>query len=142
MILRPPRTTRTDTLLPYTTLFRSRSTLAWTKRRRRSARNFSWLRTAVRPSPGSSALFTITTIPGSLPTYTAPAWVRHARVRFRSRPMVRRRPGRARAMPTALELGRASCRERAWQYVSILVVAVYSKKKRTDWLIVLQELIH
>src|SRR3546814_1312822 len=28
MIRRPPRTTRTDTLVPYTTLFRSRGTLA------------------------------------------------------------------------------------------------------------------
>src|SRR3546814_4637169 len=30
MIRRPPRSTRTDTLLPYTTLFRSRTTLALT----------------------------------------------------------------------------------------------------------------
>src|SRR3546814_6395680 len=29
MIRRPPRATRTDTLFPYTTLFRSRRTLAW-----------------------------------------------------------------------------------------------------------------
>src|SRR3546814_16168919 len=33
MIRRPPRSTRTDTLFPYTTLFRSRSTLHdWQKR--------------------------------------------------------------------------------------------------------------
>src|SRR3546814_7703393 len=29
MIRRPPRSTRTDTLFPYTTLFRSHSTCAW-----------------------------------------------------------------------------------------------------------------
>src|SRR3546814_5531891 len=39
MIRRPPRSTRTDTLFPYTTLFRSRrsccpSTGAWSRRRR------------------------------------------------------------------------------------------------------------
>src|SRR3546814_8404608 len=33
MILRPPRSTRTDTLFPYTTLFRSRVT--WQRRHRR-----------------------------------------------------------------------------------------------------------
>src|SRR3546814_8018454 len=40
MIRRPPRSTRTDTLFPYTTLFRSRMrtcALAWGKRAARSA---------------------------------------------------------------------------------------------------------
>src|SRR3546814_7688226 len=32
MILRPPRTTRTDTLFPYTTLFRSPGASCWTPR--------------------------------------------------------------------------------------------------------------
>src|SRR3546814_12024242 len=33
MIRRPPRSTRTDTLFPYTTLFRSASLTAWMRRR-------------------------------------------------------------------------------------------------------------
>src|SRR3546814_1287172 len=55
MILRPPRSTRTDTLFPYTTLFRSSPRQAGkTPRRRGSAR--PWCRPlpcpAVRPHPG------------------------------------------------------------------------------------------
>src|SRR3546814_2982564 len=47
MIRRPPRSTRTDTLFPYTTLFRSRSARSGGGRfRRRSAGNL-----AARPYP-------------------------------------------------------------------------------------------
>src|SRR3546814_12950810 len=35
MIRRPPRSTRTDTLFPYTTLFRSWRSAAWRRHRRR-----------------------------------------------------------------------------------------------------------
>src|SRR3546814_10051160 len=44
---RPPRSTRTDTLFPYTTLFRSRGwSAAW--RRRAGGRSWSWLGGGVR----------------------------------------------------------------------------------------------
>src|SRR3546814_3627487 len=39
MIRRPPRSTRTDTLFPYTTLFRSHGPLAGAERRRRGRRD-------------------------------------------------------------------------------------------------------
>src|SRR3546814_3923725 len=52
MIRRPPRSTRTDTLFPYTTLFRSRTVAATaTARRRRPA---PWPRSAA-PARSSSA---------------------------------------------------------------------------------------
>src|SRR3546814_8685705 len=48
MIRRPPRSTRTDTLFPYTTLFRSHSVIE-ERRRRRSATRVPWFeRSAAR----------------------------------------------------------------------------------------------
>src|SRR3546814_18635692 len=38
-----------------------------------------------------------------------------------------------RASPGQQEIGRASCRERVWQYVSISVVAVSLEKKTSRW---------
>src|SRR3546814_5221775 len=49
MIRRPPRSTRTDTLFPYTTLFRSRL--------RPAARSEHLGQPAVEPSPPGAALF-------------------------------------------------------------------------------------
>src|SRR3546814_18949052 len=50
MIRRPPRSTRTDTLFPYTTLFRSAATCAGScrrsTRRRRCWKNSAWRRSA------------------------------------------------------------------------------------------------
>src|SRR3546814_14503585 len=42
MILRPPRSTRTDTLFPYTTLFRSGEVAVRPNLSKRSALLFSW----------------------------------------------------------------------------------------------------
>src|SRR3546814_15807715 len=42
MIRRPPRSTRTDTLFPYTTLFRSRRTCAVRPRRNRKGGILTW----------------------------------------------------------------------------------------------------
>src|SRR3546814_17725181 len=55
MLRRPPRSTRTDTLFPYTTLFRSRQTRRGygSGEPRRSRRSSTWLRpprTACTPS--------------------------------------------------------------------------------------------
>src|SRR3546814_14741186 len=62
MIRRPPRSTRTDTLFPYTTLFRSRRlrqalqwTIRWRQEQERTARAQPW-ETGIRHprSPGRS----------------------------------------------------------------------------------------
>src|SRR3546814_16641794 len=114
MIRRPPRSTRTDTLFPYTTLFRS------------------WWATflGVRPYDGrhfntgrETFLLPVTwadgwpriTAPGAavpyvharpdLPVATAPAPT--------TGPMARRE----RFDGPALQIGRESCRARVWQYV-------------------------
>src|SRR3546814_17520167 len=42
MIRRPPRSTRTDTLFPYTTLFRSRGEMEKKKRRKRLKMGWKW----------------------------------------------------------------------------------------------------
>src|SRR3546814_9303321 len=56
MIRRPPRSTRTDTLLPYTTLFRSpRLPWSWAANRRpSSARAIRWQRQRHASPPASS----------------------------------------------------------------------------------------
>src|SRR3546814_1003632 len=54
MIRRPPRSTRTDPLFPYTTLFRSRRTTALPGRRNaRSPAAHSWIK-AQRTAPGQA----------------------------------------------------------------------------------------
>src|SRR3546814_6492020 len=55
MIRRPPRSTRTDTLFPYTTLFRSRESSAAQAYRRASATRARASSAARAPSPRSSA---------------------------------------------------------------------------------------
>src|SRR3546814_17274606 len=104
MIRRPPRSTRTDTLCPYTTLFRS----AFADQR-------------------LCRLF--------VPEPFAP------QRRNRNQPVAAQphdRGEEAEALHTgdariehlaSAEIGRASCRERVCQYVSISVVAVSLKKK-------------
>src|SRR3546814_3045571 len=52
MIRRPPRSTRTDTLFPYTTLFRSGWATRWRQRRRRKP---SWRRRGTGLKPPSAA---------------------------------------------------------------------------------------
>src|SRR3546814_3386284 len=56
MIRRPPRSTRTDTLFPYTTLFRSRPSLRTSRRHPRS-KHFRSLqeRTGIHPSQRRSS---------------------------------------------------------------------------------------
>src|SRR3546814_13961256 len=108
MLRRPPRSTRTDTLFPYTTLFRSLVSLTelgrWPARNpppeRRAERWALMLRVHDAVASGAShraiaeCLFDL----GELPRWrvNAPSW--------------RRRVQR-------LEIGRASCRERVCPYV-------------------------
>src|SRR3546814_18330556 len=91
MIRRPPRSTRTDTLFPYTTLFRS----AQSRRRHPPRRDLDARRSDIQAG-------------GAL--------VRQAGVGDGRRP-ARRRRSRARGEPRGDEIGRASCRESVWLYV-------------------------
>src|SRR3546814_14586601 len=130
MIRRPPRSTRTYTLFPYTTLFRSRGgglRPGAGDGHRRHGRGDRRLRRAA---------------PARLQGLVAAARSPVARD-ARPRPRLLRR-GSAHPAPRAplavagavarprrpVEIGRASCRERECQYVEILVVAVSFKKQQ------------
>src|SRR3546814_19414462 len=105
MIRRPPRSTRTDTRFPYTTLFRS------------------W-------SGG-----TVIVAPRHISGKTRRAARRRARPEVPPRRVSRRswapdRSRRGRSPPRRAEIGRASWRERVCQFEEISVVAESLKKKR------------
>src|SRR3546814_7897367 len=59
MIRRPPRSTRTDTLFPYTTLFRSQITDPWTLRPETFLRISSQNKTQAKPNPYGSYTYVI-----------------------------------------------------------------------------------
>src|SRR3546814_20021395 len=59
MIRRPPRSTRTDTLFPYTTLFRSQITDPWTLRPETVLRISSLNKTQAKPNPDGSYTYVI-----------------------------------------------------------------------------------
>src|SRR3546814_16541220 len=107
MIRRPPRSTRTDTLFPYTTLFRS--TVGEERKRmlreiRKLDRRIDFLNNAIFLSVASAILVCLVVVLlFSAQLFGAP-------------------------MGTP-QIGRASCRERVCQYVSISVVAGSLKKK-------------
>src|SRR3546814_11474605 len=117
MIRRPPRSTRTDTLFPYTTLFRSEL---------RGAAAIS--RPVIATAKGAAAALGLAAeqrtqaIVEIAPDFVQVGWavalIRPAR-RFGA-VIVATSPTR--------KIGRAACRERVWQYVSIAVVAVHVKK--------------
>src|SRR3546814_15208641 len=106
MIRRPPRSTRTDTLFPYTTLFRSPADRECLVDREIYARRAR----AVRRGARSARLGR-----PSAPRRPPPAYPD--------------RGGAARQ--GSREIGRASCRERVCPYVPISVVAGSFKKKKT-----------
>src|SRR3546814_19297691 len=126
MIRRPPRSTRTDTLFPYTTRFRS------------IARQIA----AAHPK-----LFQLRIGKFDLHVLTVMVYLRRCRGQ---RHVLEQQPsprpchrlsgigsgllkgGCAGSPPTMFEIGRASCRERVCQYVSISVVAVSLKKKKKN----------
>src|SRR3546814_14701210 len=113
MIRRPPRTRLTDTLVAYTTLFRSR--------RRRSGAAGRLRRPRDRPAGNDVA-------------QPRPARCRAGAFAKPGRPAPARDPGRrpgargVRAAVAAREIGRASCRDRVWTSVLISVVAVSLQK--------------
>src|SRR3546814_20299801 len=102
MIRRPPRSTRTDTLFPYTTLFRSRGIAA-------PRRPGALCGEARRPEPAAHGglrgrIWEYPLWGGELPFLPHPGEGDHAK-----------HGGGAREVFP--ELGRASCRERVCQYV-------------------------
>src|SRR3546814_15079236 len=117
MIRRPPRSTRTDTLFPYTTLFRS-FTFFSTRRNAPALAAFFFGSPPhsffLFPRPFCSKRSLTGTDPAPILTPAARACAASSMRNQRRR---NRRPGH--------EIGRASCRERVCQYVSIPVVAVY-----------------
>src|SRR3546814_15128381 len=118
MIRRPPRSTRTDTLFPYTTLFRSGP-----------------LRDAYNKAGLVGGQVSRLPIPGLPPITPAPSLAVFAD-RLAELPLVYE-PGTRWRYSVGLdlmgrvieELGRAACRERECQYVEISVVGVLLKKK-------------
>src|SRR3546814_11424385 len=123
MIRRPPRSTRTDTLLPYTTLFRSAGGPRSAKRRRNPARRQAHQRTvdlAARYADGLAKPGTV-----SLHHRTGEWGVRPA-------PAERRQgqaPEPGAQVACSAELGRESCRARGCQDELILCGAVSVKQK-------------
>src|SRR3546814_18801509 len=124
MIRRPPRSTRTDTLFPYTTLFRSKRSKS--PERRAEARSMkSRARTATERRSNCSSR------PKARCSAANDGSARGAGRRGPCAPyeMIlrtrRRKCGQG-------EIGRASCRERGCQYVYISVVAVSTKTKNTQ----------
>src|SRR3546814_17303983 len=106
MLRRPPISTRTDTLFPYTTLFRSRSPAACCVR-------FGWGADAL---PAVDQL--VAPLPGVFDFVLAHEEVLVALHHFQQQPLVG--VGDARALVGFREIqqiGRASSRERVWQYV-------------------------
>src|SRR3546814_16010798 len=99
MIRRPPRSTRTDTLFPYTTLFRSLQIL--------DDRHGLVVQEADAPvditGDGARVLRKLLHFAGDDPE-TASRLARAGRLAGRVERQI-------------IELGRASCREKVWQYV-------------------------
>src|SRR3546814_18954727 len=116
MIRRPPRSTRTDTRVPYTTRFRS----AVEQRGRAGA--------VERRAHGLARICDAAIFPCDQQTIISPSTA--SPLGKKSGDGVKRFP-RAQGGPHDRwsEIGRASCRERVCQYVSIPVVAGSLKKK-------------
>src|SRR3546814_18505825 len=105
MIRRPPRSTRTDTLFPYTTLFRSQPGLSETLEK-------ETLRQRSLAEEVIAHLVLIRKQIAALEQTSKEAAA--ATERFES---VERFVGRLEQALATLEIGRASCRERVCQYV-------------------------
>src|SRR3546814_16284179 len=103
MILRPPRSTRTDTLCPYTTLFRSAHAL---DQRRRLGRHFALDLRRADLQLAAGGL-------GGIVDLRAVEERRAVGVQPQGEAFAIDRP----LVPAPVEIGSASCRERVCQYV-------------------------
>src|SRR3546814_20474480 len=122
MIRRPPRSTRTDTLFPYTTLFRSAADLGLVLLQLLPglgdllgiilAPLDCFL--ALHPQLGKDVLDRVTDI-GDRPSSRVDAGNRQRHAKRNNQGSELLRPPQ-RLGPTPLQTGRASCRERGWQY--------------------------
>src|SRR3546814_12811936 len=114
MIRRPPRSKRTDTLFPYTTLFRSQAVL-----RQRQVVGVQHLIDFDRPGePGESVG------PGRFIVRLEPAQLAAGQIVV---PVVFAGGPQRQLQLLLAEIGRASCRARVCQYVSISEVGVALK---------------
>src|SRR3546814_16158098 len=115
MIRRPPRSTRTDTLFPYTTLFRSHA----------DSTTF----------PQRPVTFVVPYLPGGTPDIMARLIGPELHKLWGQPVVVENRAGANGVIGSsavATEIGRPSCRERVCQYVEISVVAGTLKKKTNN----------
>src|SRR3546814_12805079 len=100
MIRRPPRTTRTDTLFPYTTLFRSL----------RFNANVGYLKTRI--ADGESSIYIMNRTQGNPDYVLVKPWLQ-----LPSNCVVPVGVAESWATANSIKIGRASCRERVCQYV-------------------------
>src|SRR3546814_16398330 len=122
MIRRPPRSTRTDTLFPYTTLFRSRDG-------REEADALLQRNSGDQDSPRILGAFNEKT-PDWLAFYMFTYFTdRDGKFQLCALAESSFDPLARTTKFMLTEIGRASCRERVCQYVSISVVAVSLKTK-------------
>src|SRR3546814_11072698 len=116
IVRRPPSPTRTDTLFPYTTLFRSPLTIKWTLSRGVLSLNRRFFpATGQRWRHGQS--FSEMAVGPFFPLRRAG---RAASAALRNAPSASRTLERCRPHKSSskrIEIGRASCRERVCQYV-------------------------
>src|SRR3546814_3354073 len=109
MIRRPPRSTRTDTLFPYTTLFRSHASAFPLNRSGRNRPDFPTIKTNIIRRIGSRNAQPTALAPEG-PAYAALA--HEARHGFTDVPFHHRTPGNQRDVARSLDEGVASARDR------------------------------
>src|SRR3546814_12081880 len=114
MIRRPPRSTRTDTLFPYTTLFRSPLRRAASDASESLRSNFEAGGRAVADAESSGAPDSAAASESSSVTATPPDWAKSLQ---RSQRVSHAVQTTAHAVRSGDEIGRASCRESVCQYV-------------------------
>src|SRR3546814_11740669 len=122
MIRRPPRSTRTDTLFPYTTLFRSDGRHSGERLIPRSldARPFCW--------PATMQLQLQEMLSMSTPDFTSKAWFSIDELqRAFERRMTATDPVWGKQID---KIGRGTCRERGYKFVELRVGDIENKKKK------------
>src|SRR3546814_15666424 len=117
MLRRPPRSTRTDTLFPYTTLFRSHLHAGDGDRHSSGARVMRSEKVPAKRSPQN----TIAAIVAAAGREFGERGLEGARMEN-----IARRCGK-----TKQQIGNEAVRERAWQYV-VISVGAGTLKKRTE----------
>src|SRR3546814_15038899 len=120
MIRRPPRSTRTDTLFPYTTLFRSELHLLVHQNIHRGGRGAQLLEVTGlhhAQGPGAREVGEEEVVLHEVMQEGVARQAAVAEAAHEVMPRVRLPVRRRRQPPAGKEIGRASCRERVCQYV-------------------------